>query len=94
MNEPGNRMTPTMLAERAQKMAQEVGLKCEVYGAEKIKALKMGAFWSVAQGSDEPPALIVLTYEPQGAPDRPVDRFRTLATPFSGHRGNRATAER
>ena len=53
-------------------MAQEVGLKCEVYGAEKIKALKMGAFWSVAQGSDEPPALIVLTYEPQGAPEKPV----------------------
>jgi leucyl aminopeptidase len=72
VNEPGNRMTPTMLAERAQKMAQEVGLKCEVYGAEKIKALKMGAFWSVAQGSDEPPALIVLTYEPQGAPEKPV----------------------
>ena len=72
VNEPGNRMTPTMLAERAQKMAEEVGLKCEVYGAEKIKALKMGAFWSVAQGSDEPPALIVLTYEPQGAPEKPV----------------------
>ncbi len=47
-------------------------MKCEVYGAEKIKALKMGAFWSVAQGSDEPPALIVLTYEPQGAPEKPV----------------------
>ena len=27
----------------------------------------MGAFWGVAQGSDEPPALIVLRYEPEGA---------------------------
>ena len=36
-------MTPTILAERAKKMAQEVGLKCEVYGADKIKELKMGA---------------------------------------------------
>src|SRR5712691_2981010 len=72
VNEPSNRMTPTILAERAQKMSAEVGLKCEVYGADKIKELKMGAFWSVAQGSDEPPALIVLKYEPTGAPEKPV----------------------
>ena len=72
VNEPSNRMTPTVLADRAKKMAQEVGLKCEVYGADKIKELKMGAFWSVAQGSDEPPALIVLKYDPAGAPERPV----------------------
>ncbi len=67
VNEPSNRMTPTMLAERARKMAAEVGLKCDTYGADKIKELKMGAFWGVAQGSDEPPALIVLRYEPAGA---------------------------
>jgi leucyl aminopeptidase len=67
VNEPSNRMTPTMLADRAKKMAAEVGLKCEAYGADKIKELKMGAFWGVAQGSDEPPALIVLRYEPEGA---------------------------
>ena len=72
VNEPSNRMTPTILAERAKKMAQDVGLKCEVYGADKIKELKMGAFWSVAQGSDEPPALIILKYEPAGAPEKPV----------------------
>ena len=66
-NEPSNRMTPTILGERARKMASEVGLKCEVYGADKIKELKMGAFWGVAQGSDEPPALIVLRYEPEAA---------------------------
>ncbi len=67
VNEPSNRMTPTILAERAKKMAAEVGLKCEDYGADKIRQLKMGAFWGVAQGSDEPPALIVLRYEPEGA---------------------------
>jgi len=72
VNEPSNRMTPTILAERARKMAAEVGLKCEVHGADKIRELKMGAFWSVAQGSDEPPALIVLRYEPAGAPEKPV----------------------
>jgi leucyl aminopeptidase len=67
VNEPSNRMTPTILGERARKMAAEVGLKCEVYGADKLRELKMGAFWGVAQGSDEPPALIVLRYEPDGA---------------------------
>jgi leucyl aminopeptidase len=72
VNEPSNRMTPTILGERAKKMSAEVGLKCEVYGADKIKELKMGSFWSVAQGSDEPPALIVMKYEPAGAPKGPV----------------------
>ena len=72
VNEPSNRMTPTILAERAKKMCAEVGLQCEVYGADKIKEMKMGAFWSVAQGSDEPPALIVMKYEPAGAPEKPV----------------------
>ena len=72
VNEPSNHMTPTILAERAQAMAKETGLKCEVYGADKIKELKMGAFWGVAQGSDEPPTLIVMRYEPAGAPEKPV----------------------
>src|SRR6201996_6090582 len=72
VNEPGNRMTPTMLADRAKKMCESVGIKCEAYGPDKIKELKMGAFWSVAQGSDEEPRLIVMRYEPQGAPEKPV----------------------
>jgi len=72
VNEPSNRMTPTILADRAKQMCDEVGLKCEVYGADKIKELKMGAFWGVAQGSDEPPRLIVMRYEPAGAPEKPV----------------------
>jgi leucyl aminopeptidase len=67
INEPSNLMTPTMMADRAKKMASEVGLVCETYAGDKIKALKMGAFWGVAQGSDEPPALIVLRYDPVGA---------------------------
>jgi len=67
VNEPSNRMTPNILADRARKMASEVGLGCDVLGPDKIKDMKMGAFWGVAQGSDEPPALIVLRYDPAGA---------------------------
>jgi leucyl aminopeptidase len=75
VNEPSNRMTPTMMAERARRMVESLNvpeLSIETYGADKIKELKMGAFWSVAQGSDEPPALIVVRYEPKDAPAQPV----------------------
>ena len=68
VNEPSNRMTPTILADRAKAMCDEVGLACEIYGPDKVKELKMGAFWSVAQGSDEEPRLIVMRYEPARAP--------------------------
>jgi len=36
VNEPGNKLTPTIFGERAAAMAKEVGLKAEVYGAEKL----------------------------------------------------------
>ena len=72
VNEPGNKLTPTILGERAAAMAAEVGLPCEVYSTDKLHELKMGAFWSVSQGSEEPPALIVLRYEPKGVTDGPV----------------------
>ncbi|MBB5059862.1 leucyl aminopeptidase [Granulicella aggregans] len=67
INEPGNVLTPTVLGQRAAAMCAEVGLKCEVYSTEKLHELKMGAFWAVSQGSVEPPALIVMTYEPEAA---------------------------
>jgi leucyl aminopeptidase len=74
VNEPGNKLTPTILGQRAALMAQEVGLDCEVHSTDKLHELKMGAFWSVAQGSAEPPALIVLRYTPEGGTDGPVLR--------------------
>ena len=72
VNEPGNKLTPTILGQRAAEMAQGVGLKWDVYSTEKLHELKMGAFWSVSQGSAEPPALIVLRYEPEGVADGPI----------------------
>jgi len=72
VNEPGNKLTPTIMGQRAAQMAQEVGLKWTIFSTEKLKDLKMGAFWSVAQGSEEPPSLIVLRYEPEGVTEGPV----------------------
>ena len=74
VNEPGNVLTPTELGKRAKAMCDEAGLQCEVHGPEKIRELGMNAFWSVAKGSAQPPALIVMRYEPEGSidPDAPV----------------------
>jgi leucyl aminopeptidase len=72
VNEPGNKLPPTVLGQRAAQMAEQAGLKFAVYSTDKLHDLKMGAFWSVSQGSDEPPALIVLRYEPEGVTEGPV----------------------
>jgi len=66
VNEPGNVLTPIELGSRAKAMCDEAGLGCEVYSTEKIRELKMESFWAVAKGSEQPPALIVMTYEPAG----------------------------
>jgi len=72
VNEPGNRLTPMLLGHKAAHMAEEVGLKWSIFSTDKLQELKMGAFWGVAQGSEEPPALIILRYEPEGVTDGPV----------------------
>ena len=64
-NEPANRLTPLVLAERAQQMATEVGLECEILDEHRMRQLGMGSLLGVAQGSDNPPALIVLRYTPE-----------------------------
>ena len=68
VNEPGNVLTPTVLGKRTSSMCEEVGLQCQVYSTAKLKELGMGAFAAVAQGSAEPPALIVITYTPEANP--------------------------
>ena len=67
VNEPGNVLTPTELGKRAAAMCAEICVPCEVYSTEKLQELGMGAFLGVAQGSYEPPALVVARYEPEGA---------------------------
>ncbi|MBI4789418.1 MAG: leucyl aminopeptidase [Chloroflexi bacterium] len=61
-NEPGNTLTPTRLAEIARDIAQEQGLEFYVIDRAQARELGMGAFLGVAQGSDEPPAIIVMRY--------------------------------
>lgn len=73
INEPSNRLTPIMLATRAEAMAKEAGLAVEILDERKISDLKMGALIGVAQGSVEPPRVIVLRYTPENVrPGGPV----------------------
>jgi leucyl aminopeptidase len=67
INEPSNKLTPRVLAEKAQAMARETGLGVDVLDEKKIAELKMGALLSVAQGGPEPPRVIVVTYTPANA---------------------------
>jgi leucyl aminopeptidase len=73
INEPSNYLTPRMLAARAEAMAKEVGLGIEILDERKIAELKMGALIGVAQGSVEPPRVIVVRYTPANPrPGAPV----------------------
>ena len=67
VNEPANRLTPAKVAEAGRQMAAEYGLGCEVLERTQMKELGMGALLGVAQGSAEPPALVVIRYEPPRA---------------------------
>ena len=62
VNEPANTMTPTQMAEVALEVASEAGLEVKVLDREEMVDLSMGALLGVAQGSEQPPKLIVLSY--------------------------------
>jgi leucyl aminopeptidase len=62
INHPGNVATPTMLAQQAEKMAGEMGLRWQVLSKSEMEELKMGALLSVARGSQEPAKFIILEH--------------------------------
>ncbi|MDP2953436.1 MAG: M17 family peptidase N-terminal domain-containing protein, partial [Chloroflexota bacterium] len=66
INEPGNSMTPTDMAEIAKKVAEDWGLEYEVLERGQMQELGMGALLGVAQGSRQPPKLIRLSYKGGG----------------------------
>jgi leucyl aminopeptidase len=62
-NLPPNICTPTYIGAQAQKIGKQfASVKVKVLGLNEIKALKMGAFLAVTQGSAEPPRFIVCEY--------------------------------
>jgi leucyl aminopeptidase len=72
-NLPPNVCTPTYLGNRAQALAKDFpSIKTKVLDLSGIKALKMGAFLAVTQGSDQPPRLIVCEYRGAGKTAAPI----------------------
>jgi leucyl aminopeptidase len=71
-NLPPNVATPTRLGEEAKKLAKAHRLQCEVLGPAQIARLGMGSFLAVAQGSEQQPRFIILTYRGAGSGDAPL----------------------
>ena len=68
-NDPANILTPRVFAERAESLCKESGLHTEVLDEAAIEELAMGLLLGVARGSEEPPRLLVMRYEPPEGSD-------------------------
>lgn len=62
VNLPPNEITPANLADRVCKLAEEHSLTAEVLDESALKQGGFGAILGVAQGSAQPPRLIILRY--------------------------------
>jgi leucyl aminopeptidase len=66
INEPAGDLTPTKMADVAQRVAKQHGLDIKVLGPKDCQKLGMGMYLAVSQGSEEEPRFIHLTYKPKG----------------------------
>ncbi len=71
VSEPSNSLTPTLLASRAKELCAGTSLTVEVIDRAGLEAAGAGALLGIAQGSDEPPAMIVVRHD-GGAHDGPL----------------------
>jgi len=62
VNGPSNKITPTVLAAKAQEIAKVHGMEVQVLEVNEAEAMGMGAFVAVAKGSQEPGKFIILEY--------------------------------
>ena len=71
-NEPGNALSPAVLADRLATIARSGGLAVDVLDHHELERLGMGMLLGVGRGSAEPPCLVAIRYEPVGAPATPL----------------------
>lgn len=64
-NEPGNCWTPSHFARYAKKAAKELNLQCTILEKSHMRKLGMGGILAVNQGSEEPPKVVILEYNPE-----------------------------
>ncbi|MEO5761405.1 MAG: leucyl aminopeptidase [Vicinamibacteria bacterium] len=65
INEPANVVTPVILAERAQQIALETGLQCEVLDETALRAKGYNGLLHVGAGSATPPRMVILRHIPR-----------------------------
>ena len=71
-NLPPNLCHPSYLAEEAKTLGKAYkNLKVEILDEKKLKELGAGAFLAVAQGSEQPPRMIVMHYQGGKKDDKP-----------------------
>jgi leucyl aminopeptidase len=70
VNQPAKVIYPASFAERAQALARQYSLRCEVLDQAGLEAEKMGSLLAVSAGSEQPPRLVLLEYNaaPAGTP--------------------------
>lgn len=73
VNDPGNVVTPFVLADEALQMAHDLPLDVDILDEALLQANGMNAILAVGQGSKNPPCMITLKY--QGAGDAPFTAF-------------------
>ncbi len=83
-NHPANVVTPTYIAQAAQKIARERGVRVKVLDRPAMQRLGMGALLGVAQGSHEPPKFVILEYRGGPRSARPVALVGKTVTFDSG----------
>ncbi|MCJ7702298.1 MAG: leucyl aminopeptidase family protein [Anaerolineales bacterium] len=66
-HEPPNIINPHTLAQRAQALAVETGLKCTLFGERELSELGAGAILSVGLGSKTPSQMILLAHPGHGS---------------------------
>lgn len=71
-NLPGNYCTPSYLADCANTLGKQFKVKVKILERKHIEALRMGAFLSVARGSEEPCKFIIIEYQGGPKTQRPV----------------------
>ena len=74
VNTPPNDLTPAALAAAAAAAAKASGFSCRILAREQMRRLGMGALLGVAQGSANPPRLIVVRHR-GGRQGKPVVAF-------------------
>lgn len=70
VNRPPAEITPMGFAKRAQAVATEYGLKIDVIEKPRLEQERMRSMLAVAQGSSEPPCMVVMEHE-GGGPNAP-----------------------